>query len=169
MSRRASVPMPPAPVETSTPTPEPVPVVHGSPTLTPADSQSGSVPAHGVPILLPPAGYTSLEERAARYDVVARVRLRMVTTTVELIVRNPLGDTYYAGALELRFEVLEYLAGSGGSEVVGVVYDPYPLYTRAEARATLPTVLVSRDSRWDDREAIVFLEHAPEILPKHLA
>ena len=99
------------------------------------------------------------------HEVVARVRLRSVTTTVELIMRNPLGDTAYAGALEFRFEVLEYLAGSGESEIVGVGYESKLFNTQAEARATLPGLLASRDTRWDDREAIVFFERAPDVLP----
>ncbi|MXY22691.1 MAG: hypothetical protein F4Y49_15325 [Dehalococcoidia bacterium] len=161
-SGQASVPMSPVPVETSTPTPTPIPV-HGSPTLTPADPQSGSAPVHAAGI--PYTGETSLEERAALHEVVARVRLRSVTTTVELIMRNPLGDTAYAGALEFRFEVLEYLAGSGGSEIVGVGYESKLFDTQAEARATLPGLLASRDTRWDDREAIVFFERALDVLP----
>ena len=151
-------------VETSTPTPTPVPV-HGSPILTLADPLSETAPVHGSPILLPLGGYTSLEERAALHDVVARVTLRSVTTTVELILRNPLGDTAYAGALEFRFEVQEYLAGSGGSEIVGVGYENKLFYTQAEARVTLPSLLASRDIRWDDRDAIVFFERAPDLLP----
>ena len=154
--------MSPVPVETSTPTPTPIPV-HGSPTMTPPDSLSDNAPVHAAGI--PYTGETSLKERAARYDVVARVRLRSVTTTVELIARNPIGDTAYAGALEFRFEVLEYLAGSGGSEIVGVGYESKLFDTQAEARATLPGLLASRDTRWDDREAIVFFDGAANVLP----
>ena len=98
-------------------------------------------------------GPTSIEERIVLADVLARVRLISVDGAV---VAEP-GDFYY-GALEFRFRVLEYIKGSGGSEVVAVAIDEYYYDTEAEARATVSGLVAARDTRWDNSEAIVFLE-----------
>ena len=110
---------------------------------------------HGYPISY--AGQTSLDERIVEADVVARVRMVSVEGGVE--------DGYYSGpptlhtpVMRFRFRVLEYLKGSGGSEIVGVVPDHDSAFaTAAEARAMIPSLLSGRDTRWDDREAVVFL------------
>ena len=107
----------------------------------------------------PEAGYVtylgpeSMEERIVWSDVLARVRLISVDGAV---VVEP-GDTY-RGALEFRFRVLEYIKGSDGSEIVAVTIDEYRYDTEAEARAAVPGMAAARDTRWDDSEAIVFLE-----------
>ena len=99
-------------------------------------------------------GPTSIEERIVLADVIARVRLISVDGAV---VAEP-GDFYY-GALEFRFRVLEYIKGGGGSEVVAVALAIYEgSGTEAEVRATLSGLVAARDTRWDDSEAIVFLE-----------
>ena len=110
---------------------------------------------HGYPISY--FGQASIEERIVGADVVARVRM--------VSVEGGVGDGYYSGpptlhtpVLRFRFRVLEYLKGSGGSEIVGVVPDHDSAFaTAAEAMAMLPSLLSDRDTRWDDREAIVFL------------
>ena len=102
-------------------------------------------------------GQTSLEERIVEADVMARVRMVSVEGGVE--------DGYYSGpptlhtpVMRFRFRVLEFLKGSGGSEIVGVVPDHDSAFaTAAEARAIIPSLLSGRDTRWDDREAVVFL------------
>ena len=98
-------------------------------------------------------GPSTIEERMLLADVVARVRLISVDGAV---VVEP-GDTY-RGALEFRFRVLEYIKGSGGSEVVAVTIDEYRYDTEAEARAAVPGMVAARNTRWDDAEAIVFLQ-----------
>ena len=102
-------------------------------------------------------GQTSLEERIVEADVMARVRMVSVEGGVE--------DGYYSGpptlhtpVMRFRFRVLEFLKGSGGSEIVGVVPDHDSAFaTAAEASAMIPSLLSARDTRWDDREAVVFL------------
>ena len=106
---------------------------------------------------IPYAGQTSLEERIVEADVVARVRM--------VSVEGGVVDGYYSGpptlhtpVMRFRFRVLEYLKGSGGSEIVGVVPDHDSAFaTAAEASAMIPSLLSGRDTRWDDREAVVFL------------
>ena len=60
--------------------------------------------------------------------------------------------------LEFNFSVQEYLKGSGSSNIVAV-WAAAPFFdTRQEAENALPAIVASRDTQWDDREAIVFLQ-----------
>ena len=100
-------------------------------------------------------GPSSLESRILASPVIARVRLDSATSTVEY------GTTYrgmkYIALLEFSFSVLEYLKGSGASDIVAV-WAAAPFFdTRQEAEAALPAIAAARDIRWDDHEAIVFL------------
>ena len=67
-------------------------------------------------------GPMSLEERIVLAEVIARVKLRSVAQTVEPRLADD-GREQYVGALEFTFDVLEYLKGSGGSQLVGIVDD----------------------------------------------
>ena len=111
-----------------------------------------------------PTGETSLEERIALSDVVARVSLQSTAsgvTTAYLDEEAP-EDATYVGHLDFTFRVLEYLQGSGGSEITAVVLvAPNPagpvIDTRREMEDALPGLVAVRDTQWDDREAVVFL------------
>ena len=107
-------------------------------------------------------GPETLEERIARADVIARVRLLSVDAAAE----RRTGQSGYFGALEYRFQVLEYLGGSGAGELVAVVYDPGTELGSSTQAITRGNLLKDRrDTRWDDREAIVFLTDAHGPLP----
>ncbi len=71
----------------------------------------------------------------------------------------------YLGSLEVTFDVIEYLKGSGGTQVSGIAYgnpvSEMTAATLAEAAVKAQRLLAGRDNRWDDREAIVFLRQAP--------
>ena len=117
----------------------------------------GSPPPYSTPL--------SLEERILEADVIARVRLRSVSAGAEVFDPTSIGDnrteTFYVGSLEYEFDVLEYLKGSGGSRLVAIAngYDTLENHrTRAKAVAQGEDFLAARDTRWEDREAIVFLE-----------
>ena len=102
-------------------------------------------------------GPASLEERIASSDVIGRVKLRSATQTVEPFLEYD-GSKYYIGAVEFTFDVLEYLKGSGGSQLVGIAEDfDIPYNTKLAASTIRKDLLSGRDKRWDDREAIVFL------------
>ena len=104
------------------------------------------------------SGATTLEERIAASAVVAKVRLRSVVAGSERWKLQHY-DLAYVGTLEHRFEVLEYLKGNGASEIVGIVYSPDdPKETPELATAAGTDLLSRRDTRWDARDAIVFLE-----------
>ena len=100
---------------------------------------------------------TSLEERIARSDIIARVRLRSVSAAAYPRV----GGLEYLSAMEHRFQALEYLKGSGNSELVAEVYDFRPHDTLQNATAHANALLAERDAQWDGREAIVFLVDDP--------
>ena len=102
-------------------------------------------------------GPSSLEERILKSPVIARVRLDSATSTVESGTIFD-GSTKYMVILEFSFSVLEYLKGSGANDIVAV-WDADPVFdTRQEAEAALPAIVAARDTQWDDREAIVFLQ-----------
>ena len=112
-------------------------------------------------------GVASLEERIVWSDVVARVSLLSVSAAVDSVAYLPDDSsvTVHATVLEFRFRVLEYLKGTGANEIVAIVLGDQRSDTEEEVRAVLPTVTAERETRWDDREAIVFLEDSYEVLP----
>ena len=101
-------------------------------------------------------GQTSIEERIVGADLVARVR--MVSVEGGTATAHSSYPTWHIATMKFRFRVLEYLKGSGGSEIVGVVPEEEPWFPiAAEARTRARELLADRDTRWDGREAIVFL------------
>ena len=110
-------------------------------------------------------GPASLEEAIIGSDVVARARLNSVSQVVEFHDYS-VGETAYTRALEFNFDVLEYLKGGGGEQLVAVAYDlDTPFNTRAGAALLGEDFLDERDTQWDDREAIVFLNDNHPALP----
>ena len=116
-------------------------------------------------------GPLSLEERILNSDVVARVRLLSMDSTVETIYQTgPDGsrvtgaDEAEVSALAFRFQVLEYLKGDGGGEIVGIVYSEDFYESRLGALAFGEDLSDAHDTTWDDREAIVFVQsNAPGV------
>ena len=100
-------------------------------------------------------GGRSTEEMVLLYDTIVRADLLgMTTSTLAMSDEN---DSGWAAALEFRFRVHEYLKGSGPNEVVGIVTDEGWHATEAVARAQLERLASGHDTRWDGRQAIVFL------------
>ena len=116
-------------------------------------------------------GPSSLESRILKSPVIARVRLRSATSTVESVTIFD-GSTKYIALLEFSFSVLEYLKGAPPTGSVGsgvgdimAVWESRPLFdTRQEAEAALPAIVAGRDTQWDEHEAIVFLQHSQTYL-----
>ena len=105
-------------------------------------------------------GPSTLEERIAKADAIVRARLLSVTAVAEQQAVDP----GYIAALDHRFRVLEYLRGSGAAEIVAVAYDPGENFSSRGSAVERANILKDRrDTRWDDREAIIFLEKHPDL------
>ncbi len=107
------------------------------------------------------SGEISMDEIILGSDVIARVEFSSVRQVVEAHYSRVYADpsTTYVNALEFTFDVLEYLKGSGGTEIKAFAWDTREFFlTQAEAEAGGADLLASREARWDDREAIVFLQ-----------
>ncbi len=116
-------------------------------------------------------GQASLEERIAGANVIARVTLDSVTTGTERW-NDPEWATYtgdgYVGTLEHTFTVHEYLKGTGDDEIVALAYelgDESGRDTLAKAAEDANALLAARDTQWDGREAIVFLNADHQYMP----
>ena len=111
---------------------------------------------------MPETGPLGLDERILRADIVARATLSSVSTSTPFLSDTDFGTTtpYYVSTVELRFDAHEYLKGSGDPTLTVVLpvsfYEYYPSVEEAvfAAEAWLP----ERDTRWDDREAMIFLQ-----------
>ena len=114
---------------------------------------------------LPYRGGRSLEQIILTADVIARVDLVGKLTRAEQVgfATDPQGwgVDYWSPVMEFRFRVLEYLKGSGPNEIGGIVYrtehDGGFWDTRESALAGAANMVAAHDSRWDQREAVVFL------------
>jgi len=107
-------------------------------------------------------GPTSPEEVTFLAEIVARVRLLSVEP--DSLLHN--GER--APIFAFRFQVMEYLKGSGDDELTVRTLAKYTSYSAdydtdspaPDADAALRTaksMLAQRDTRWDNREALVFL------------
>ena len=96
-------------------------------------------------------GLESVEEAILTADVIARVSLLSMRTNVKQV------DTRWYPVLEFRFRVHEYLKGSGSNEIGGLTYLGWES-SEAEAQAVAVQMPDAHDTRWDNREAIVFLD-----------
>ena len=106
--------------------------------------------------LLRYTGPESIEEIMLRSDTIARADYLSSRSSVTSV-----GDTWIA-LHEFRFEVHEYLKGSGTDEI-GVVVGAY-FDTEADAEWAKPLVAKAHDTQWDGREAILFLNY-PDVAP----
>ena len=97
-------------------------------------------------------GLETMEETILKADVIARVSLVSKRPDVVQV------DTKWFAVLEFRFRVHEYLKGSGSNEIGGLAWLSQSQATEADARTVAAQLPDAHDSRWDNREAIVFLE-----------
>ena len=108
-------------------------------------------------------GPNSLEERIFNSHVIARVRLDSVLSASEY------GPTYlgmkHIPTLEFNLSVLDYLKGSGPSKITAVWASGPTCDTRRGAEALFPAIAAQRDARWDNHEAVVFLQLSQTYLP----
>ena len=133
-----------------------------TPTVEPAAVSEGQQLLGTAPLIY--LGPTSLGERILASPVIARVVLDSATSTVESSTTLD-GTTKYVAILEFNFSVQEYLKGSGATNIVAIWNAGEIFDTRQEAEAALPDIVAVRDTQWDDREAIVFLQDSVTYLP----
>ncbi len=77
--------------------------------------------------------------------------------------RRDLDEVYYEPGIKFTFDVTEYLKGTGNGELVTVVSDyRHPRLDNEQAAINVAQDLVQyRDTRWDGREALVFVVNDP--------
>ena len=99
----------------------------------------------------------SLEEQIFASDVIVRASLDSATSSIETVPGNPgIAPTYRALHL-LRFAVHEYLKGNGPSEIVVMVRGRHTHLTQSEARVFADLKLQQRNTTWDNRQGVLFL------------
>ena len=156
---------PPA-LPTTAPAPEPAAVATTPATPLPAATAD---PSEYIIAALPPPPLNPLpiEELIILADAVARVRLTEITEGVE---ESPLyqawnGPSPYIGVAVFEFEVVEWLKGGDGSASVSGVAVISNGRSSQEAAANAKRYWENRDKRWDNREAIVFMDNSRENVP----
>ncbi len=128
-------------------------------------TEAGAVQVEGVGVepagggaqgSFPTVGLISNEELILTSDKIARVRLLGMSTSTPTMTLDE--STVWRPILKFRFRVQEYLKGSGGNTIVGIVHD-YGYYdTEAEAQERARWMARAHDARWDGRQAIVLLD-----------
>ena len=154
----------PSPSPTATPVPiveetvpSATPPVPANTTDEPADSEpsprTGSGPTGGF------QGEISLEEMVAYHPTIVKARLDSITSGTGQFLDSDWPSSYgrYFIVLKFNLTVVEYLKGTGPANIVAVWISHSIFGTNAEAEAAVPTELAARDDRWDDREALFFL------------
>ena len=115
-------------------------------------------PANVAPI--PYVGEESIEERITNADVVVTAWLDRITAEVVTATGDSEGWAgKYFVALKFHLDVSAYLNGAGGNSITALTIQGGSFGTRQEAEAALPDIVASRNARWDDREAILFLQN----------
>ena len=150
---------------THTVEPEPIPTVQVASTVEPESTPTPDNTRRTTGLSLAHLyydGVASKEEVILGSDTIARVELLGVSTSTAAYHVWWLSG--WSGNLEFRFRVLEYLKGSGPTEIVAVAANG-PYKTEADARKYMSYTVAWHDTRWDDREAIVFLSSTSDIVP----
>ena len=104
----------------------------------------------------------SLDLRVFRSDAVVWVKPNSnVAAKVETVPSDPGVAPTYRAYIEFKFEVIEYVKGSGLKEVAARASSGYTQLKKADAQNTADRMLIRRDSVWEDREAVLFLQSLP--------
>ena len=113
-----------------------------------------SVHSAAIPIL----GETSLEERIAKYPTV--VKARMTSESIEVVAGAARLQGKYFAAVKFDLAVSEYLNGTGADSITAI-WGGDDFDNRQEAEDALPDIRARRDTQWDNREAVFFLQDVP--------
>ena len=114
-------------------------------------------PAAAIP--LPEAGDLLLEEKIIRYNTI--VLATMASSSSEVVLTSDISggsvDNSYVAILKFNLTVIEYLKGSGPTNITALWLDGIIYATSAEAEAARAAIVQRRDTQWDDARAVVFL------------
>ena len=102
-------------------------------------------------------GEDSIEERIVNADIIVKARLNRITTEIVTTTAEKWSGKYFV-ALKFHLTVSDYLNGTGANEITALWVALDQFDTRQEAVDAAPGVVASRDTTWDAREAIFFLE-----------
>lgn len=107
----------------------------------------------------------SLEEQIYASEFIVRASLISVSAGVETVPSGPGVAPTYRALQTLRFTAHEYLKGSGPDEVVVIVRGRHTHLTEAEARVFADLKLMQRNTAWDDRQGVLFLNLSAPTTP----
>ena len=129
-----------------------------------------SVPTPTVPIFHPLVNPLSLvspsiEEQILTSAVIVRASLLSATAGTETVPSGGGVAPTYRPLQELRFRAHEYLKGTGPSEALVVVRGDHTYLTEAEALQAATTLVSDRNTTWDGREGVLFLNNTS---PRHI-
>ena len=100
----------------------------------------------------------SLEEQIFDSDTIVRASLSSASASTETERFDGVAAPRYRAVNELSFTAHEYLKGSGPSEILVLVRDEYTYSMESDALIWAQRYLSQRETDWDDRQGILFLE-----------
>ena len=105
----------------------------------------------------------SLDLRVFKSDAVVWVKPHSgATSNVETVPSDPGVKPTYLAYIEFKFEVIEYLKGGGLKDVAARWSSGYTQARKSDAQKTADRMLTRRDTEWEDREAVLFLQSLPD-------
>lgn len=107
-------------------------------------------------VIAGPSGERTIEERVAWSKTI--VRGRLVSKSVEVVQGESDWSDYYYILQTFEVAASEYLLGSGPGTLRAVVEMAGLYESEEEATAALAAVGARRNTEWDDREAVFFLQ-----------
>lgn len=121
-------------------------------------------------------GTTSLEERILHSEVVVRAKLKGIKATAKVKSAKAAGqeDCHFYGAwipvVTYEFKALEFLRGQGQQDLkvhtsFGAMANMRKEYeSKQHAIDAAKEEISRRDTKWEEKEAILFLKHAPFLI-----
>ena len=99
----------------------------------------------------------SIDEQILTSAVIVRALLLSVTAETETVVSDAGVASTYRPAQKLQFTSHEYLKGKGPSEVIVIVRGKHTYLTEAKAQEASDQALSRRNTTWDGRQGVLFL------------
>ena len=108
----------------------------------------------------------SIYEQIFTSSVIVRASLLSATAGTETVASGEGVAPTYRAVQELRFTAHEYLKGTGPAVAIVVVRSDHTYLTEAEARQVADSSVAQRNTTWDGRQAVLFLQTlAPPYTP----